>query len=42
MALIPCRECGKEIADSAPACPDCGAPSKLRGYGVMGQNQVKH
>ena len=27
MALVPCRECGKEIADSAPACPDCGAPS---------------
>ena len=26
MALIPCRECGKEIADSAPACPHCGAP----------------
>ena len=27
MALVPCRECGKEIADSAAACPDCGAPS---------------
>jgi DNA-directed RNA polymerase subunit RPC12/RpoP len=26
MALIACRECGKEISDQAPACPHCGAP----------------
>lgn len=24
MALIYCRECGKQISDSAPACPHCG------------------
>lgn len=27
MALIACRECGKEVSDQAPACPHCGAPA---------------
>ncbi len=27
MPLIPCPECGKEISDKAPACPQCGAPT---------------
>jgi len=26
MALIKCEDCGKEISDKAPACPQCGAP----------------
>lgn len=26
MALIKCRECGKEISTEATACPGCGAP----------------
>lgn len=26
MALIQCPECGKEISDSAKACPNCGYP----------------
>ncbi len=26
MALIECPECKKEVADSAKACPNCGAP----------------
>ena len=26
MALIKCYECGKEISDKAPSCPQCGAP----------------
>ena len=26
MALIQCPECGKQISDKAPACPNCGAP----------------
>lgn len=25
MAMVFCRVCGKEIHDSAPACPSCGA-----------------
>jgi DNA-directed RNA polymerase subunit RPC12/RpoP len=26
MALIQCRECGRDISDQATACPHCGAP----------------
>ena len=26
MALIKCVECGKEISDKAPYCPNCGCP----------------
>lgn len=26
MALINCPECGKQISDRAPACPNCGCP----------------
>lgn len=26
MALIKCKECGKEISDKATACPHCGCP----------------
>ena len=27
MALIPCKECNKEISTLARACPNCGAPN---------------
>ncbi len=26
MALIRCRECGKEVSSIAKTCPNCGAP----------------
>ena len=26
MALIKCKECGKEISDKAKSCPNCGNP----------------
>ncbi|MBN4077919.1 zinc ribbon domain-containing protein [Nitrospina gracilis] len=26
MALIPCKECGKEISNKAVTCPNCGIP----------------
>ena len=26
MALITCSECGRQISDQAPACPQCGCP----------------
>ena len=26
MALIKCKECGKEISDQATNCPNCGCP----------------
>lgn len=28
MALIRCTECGKDFSDKAPACPNCGCPTK--------------
>jgi len=28
MALISCRECGKEVSEQAPKCPHCGYPLK--------------
>src|SRR5216683_1649058 len=30
MALIKCSECNKEISDQAPACPNCGKPTRPR------------
>lgn len=30
MALIKCRECGKEISKTAKTCPNCGAKNKNR------------
>ena len=29
MSLINCPECGKQISDKAPACPNCGYPMEL-------------
>ena len=26
MALIKCKDCGKEVSDIAPMCPNCGRP----------------
>ena len=28
VALIKCKECGKEISDQAISCPNCGYPMK--------------
>ncbi len=28
MALVKCKECGKEVSKKASACPNCGAPVK--------------
>lgn len=33
MALIICKECGKEISDQAKCCPNCGLPLKKKGRG---------
>ena len=30
MSMIKCPECGKEISDSAKACPNCGHPMKQK------------
>jgi hypothetical protein len=29
MALIKCKDCGKDVSESAPTCPSCGAPIAL-------------
>ncbi|VXC20959.1 conserved hypothetical protein [Luteimonas sp. 9C] len=29
MALVQCRECGREISDRALACPQCGDPRRM-------------
>lgn len=29
MALIKCADCGKDISDLAPSCPNCGRPREL-------------
>lgn len=26
MALVTCEDCGRDVSDRAPACPNCGAP----------------
>ena len=36
MALIKCKECGKEISSKADTCPNCGVKNKKRGFGVCG------
>lgn len=30
MALITCPDCGKQLSDQAPACPNCGRPMKRK------------
>ena len=30
MALVKCKECGKDISDKAEQCPACGAPTALK------------
>jgi len=34
MALVKCKECGREVSDTAEACPNCGAKPK-RPAGVL-------
>ncbi|MBB3227123.1 TM2 domain-containing membrane protein YozV [Luteibacter sp. Sphag1AF] len=31
MALVYCRECGKQVSDSASSCPGCGAAVAVTG-----------
>ncbi|MFM2408896.1 MAG: hypothetical protein RL358_1638 [Pseudomonadota bacterium] len=35
MAMVFCRGCGKEIHESAPACPQCGAPQSTKSTVVV-------
>lgn len=40
MALIECPECGKQVSDKAPACPNCGVPMAITPTPVVQQVQV--
>ena len=40
MAMIPCRECGKQISDTADICPHCGA--KVNQITVKSSASSKH
>jgi hypothetical protein len=33
MAIISCKECGKDISDEAKTCPNCGITPKKKGIG---------
>lgn len=36
MALINCSDCGRQVSDSAPNCPQCGKPmAMLAGHSVQ-------
>lgn len=41
MAMIYCKECGKEISDQAKYCPYCGQPSEeqLKRQNIEDKNQ---
>ncbi len=42
MAMITCKECGKEFSDKAEKCPNCGAPIQLsREFGVPYETPVQ-
>lgn len=32
MAMIKCRECGKDVSDQAASCPNCGCPIQINNY----------
>ena len=39
MALIKCKECGREISDQATSCPGCGAPVSVYKEPPIGQKR---
>jgi len=41
MASVFCRGCGKEIHETAPVCPHCGAPQPISAPVESGRNVFK-
>lgn len=41
MALVPCRECGREISTEALACPQCGAPKAASHPAAQGETRCR-
>ena len=43
MALMYCRECGKQVSSEAPSCPHCGVPNPVLLYsGVPAASAHRH
>ena len=42
MALTKCPDCGKEISDQAPACPNCGRPQATQPHQTGATSSFKH
>ena len=42
MALITCKECGKQVSDQAASCPHCGAPIKAATPASAQQQQMNY
>lgn len=40
MALVYCRECGKQISDQALSCPACGAPQRATSQVIRTEREV--
>ena len=40
MALIYCKECGREVSDKAKFCPQCGFTFKIKGRGFAISSMV--
>jgi len=40
LALVYCRECGKQISDQAISCPGCGAPQPSTAQVQHGEREV--
>lgn len=40
MALVPCSNCEHPVAESAPTCPNCGAPAPA-GHAVIEVTRVR-
>jgi len=41
MGMVFCRGCGKEIHETAPTCPHCGAPQFISQKGGSGQTDKR-
>jgi len=42
MSLIKCIECGKEVSDKAPACPNCAYPLHAQTIEATGKKYKKN
>lgn len=40
MAIVECKECGKEISSEAKACPGCGAPLPREGMSGLAKGLI--